>query len=46
MLGENSPPGEYSPPEAGANNSVRHLVRHRAAWIKPSTQAPEGADSL
>jgi len=46
MTGENSPPGEYSPLQAGANNSVRYLVRHRAAWIKPSTQAPEGANSL
>ena len=26
MIGENSPPGQYSPPKAGANNSVSIFV--------------------
>ena len=40
MIGENSPPGEYSPPKAGANNSVRHLCSASSCLnqaLNPST---------
>jgi len=44
MQGEDSPPGQSRPHEAGASSSSKLPVRHRAVWIKPSNSAPNGAN--
>ena len=46
MTEEITPPGQTGPLQAGGGNSLRLLYRQRAAWIKPSTHAPFGANPL